>query len=53
MMVQAYLGGVQSKIKQQFPCAIYTHCMAHRLNLIVVDLCKGIMVLISLRLIKQ
>lgn len=39
----------QSKIRQQFPCA--THCMAHRLNLIVVDMCKGIKVLISLRLL--
>ncbi|CAI6372425.1 unnamed protein product [Macrosiphum euphorbiae] len=32
------LGGVQAKIKQLYPCAIYTHCMAHRLNLVVVDM---------------
>ncbi|KAL4101261.1 hypothetical protein QTP88_021281 [Uroleucon formosanum] len=36
------LGGVQAKIKEHYPCAIYTHCMAHRLNLVVVDMCKGI-----------
>ncbi|XP_060881711.1 zinc finger MYM-type protein 1-like [Metopolophium dirhodum] len=48
-VMAGHLGGVQAKIKQQFPCAIYTHCMAHRLNLIVVDMCKGIKVLISLR----
>eukprot|EP00102_Acyrthosiphon_pisum_P013760 XP_008183460.1 PREDICTED: zinc finger MYM-type protein 1-like [Acyrthosiphon pisum] len=41
-VMAGHLGGVQAKIKQQFPCAIYTHCMAHRLNLIVVDMCKGI-----------
>lgn len=38
------LNGVQAKIKQYFPCAIYTHCMAHRLNLVVLDMCKGIKV---------
>ncbi|KAL4131560.1 hypothetical protein QTP88_008853 [Uroleucon formosanum] len=41
-VMSGHLGGIRSKIKQQFPCAIYTHCMAHRLNLIVVDMCKGI-----------
>lgn len=38
------LGGVQAKIKEIHPYAIYTHCMAHRLNLVVVDMCKGIKV---------
>jgi hypothetical protein len=27
-VMSGHLGGVQSKIKQQFPCAIYIHCMA-------------------------
>ncbi|XP_060872929.1 zinc finger MYM-type protein 1-like isoform X1 [Metopolophium dirhodum] len=36
------LGGVQAKIKEKYPNAIYTHCMAHRLNLVVVDMCKGV-----------
>jgi len=38
------LNGVQSKIKDFYPCAIYTHCMAHRLNVVVVDTCKNIKV---------
>lgn len=36
--------GVQDKIKNRFPYAIYTHCMAHRMNLIVIDMCKIIKV---------
>lgn len=32
--------GVQAKIKDKFPYAIYTHCMAHRINLVVIDTCK-------------
>lgn len=32
--------GVQAKIKNKFPYAIYTHCMAHRINLVVIDMCK-------------
>lgn len=32
--------GVQAKIKTKFPHAIYIHCMAHRVNLIVIDMCK-------------
>ncbi|KAL4135611.1 hypothetical protein QTP88_007209 [Uroleucon formosanum] len=29
--------GLQNKIKSQYPYAIYTHCMAHKMNLIVLD----------------
>ncbi|XP_015372026.1 PREDICTED: uncharacterized protein LOC107167484 [Diuraphis noxia] len=32
--------GVQQKVKLKHPYAIYTHCMAHRVNLIVIDMCK-------------
>lgn len=32
--------GVQQKIKIRYPEAIYIHCMAHRMNLIVLDMCK-------------
>ncbi|KAE9522565.1 hypothetical protein AGLY_017035, partial [Aphis glycines] len=31
---------LQNKIKNQYPYAIYTHCMAHKMNLIVIDMCK-------------
>lgn len=34
--------GVQSKIREKYPIAIYTHCMAHRLNLAIVDACNDI-----------
>ncbi|XP_027854499.2 zinc finger protein 862-like [Aphis gossypii] len=33
-------GGVQTKLKQIYPYAKYTHCMAHKLNLVIVDTCK-------------
>ncbi|XP_050540735.1 zinc finger MYM-type protein 1-like [Daktulosphaira vitifoliae] len=32
--------GVQAKIQNKYPYAVYTHCMAHRINLVVVDMCK-------------
>lgn len=41
------MNGVQAKIKEKHPAAVYTHCMAHRLNLVVVDTCKSIKVLVS------
>lgn len=47
------LNGVQAKIRQKYPCAFFTHCMAHRLNLVVVDMCKGIKVNILFRKIKM
>ncbi|KAL4083626.1 hypothetical protein QTP88_028942, partial [Uroleucon formosanum] len=34
-VMSGHFNGVQSKIKDFYPCAIYTHCMAHRLNLVV------------------
>ncbi|CAI6365209.1 unnamed protein product [Macrosiphum euphorbiae] len=36
-VMSGHLRGVQSRIKEHYPYAIYTHCMAHRLNLVVVD----------------
>jgi len=38
--------GVQEKIQTEYPYAIYTHCMAHKLNLVVVNLCKEIKVFV-------
>lgn len=34
--------GVQQKIREVAPKAIYVHCYAHRLNLVLVDVCKDI-----------
>lgn len=36
--------GVQQKIRSQHPEAIYINCMSHRMNLIVLDMCKIIKV---------
>lgn len=34
--------GVQARIREINPCAIYTHCCAHRLNLVLVDCCRSV-----------
>lgn len=34
--------GVQYRIRELAPCAIYTHCCAHRLNLVLVDCSKSL-----------
>lgn len=39
--------GIQAKIKNTFPYAIFTHCMAHRMNLVIMDMCKHLKVNIS------
>lgn len=36
--------GVQAKIQFKYPKAIYTHCMVHRVNLVVIDMCKFVKV---------
>ncbi len=33
--------GLQARIKDIVPWALYVHCYAHKLNLIVVDACKA------------
>ena len=43
-VISGQLGGVQTLMKEHYPYAIYIHCVAHRLNLIVVDTCKNIIV---------
>ena len=32
--------GVQSNIRKDHPPAFYIHCMAHKLNLVLVEACK-------------
>lgn len=36
--------GVQTKMKEYYSNAIYIHCMANRINLVVIDTCKSIKV---------
>ncbi|KAL4112638.1 hypothetical protein QTP88_016386 [Uroleucon formosanum] len=52
IVAQSY-DGVQAKIKEHYSCSIYTHCMAHRLNLVVVDLYKEIKVIFKIFIIIQ
>lgn len=39
-------GGVQTKLKKTYPYAIYIHCMAHKLNLVILDTCKHLKVIL-------
>ena len=36
------VSGIQQRIRESAPMAIYVHCYAHRLNLVLVDVCKSI-----------
>lgn len=40
-VMSGHVNGVQTKLRQDHPSAIYIHCMAHKLNLILVDACKA------------
>jgi hypothetical protein len=35
-------GGVQKLFRESHPCAIYVHCYAHKLNLVICAACKAI-----------
>ncbi|XP_029348294.1 zinc finger MYM-type protein 1-like [Acyrthosiphon pisum] len=42
-VMSGHIGGVQAKLKIVHPpakCAVYVHCMAHKINLVVIDMCK-------------
>ena len=39
-VMSGQVSGVQARIKASAELAIYVHCYAHRLNLVVVDCCK-------------
>jgi len=41
-VMSGHSSGVQAKIKDDAKWAIYVHCYAHRLNLVVVDSCKAV-----------
>lgn len=45
--MSGFMRGAQAKLREVYPQAknaIYVHCMAHRLNLVVVDMCKHLKV---------
>jgi hypothetical protein len=35
------VNGVQTKMKEKYKWALFVHCLAHRLNLVIVDLLKA------------
>lgn len=37
--------GVQQKIREHYPKALYIHCLAHKLNLVVCNTCNSIKIL--------
>lgn len=39
------VSGVQQKIREHYPEALYIHCLAHKLNLVVCNTCSSIKVL--------
>lgn len=39
------VSGVQQKIREHYPEAVYIHCLAHKLNLVVCNTCSSIKVL--------
>ncbi|XP_030834454.1 zinc finger MYM-type protein 1-like [Strongylocentrotus purpuratus] len=41
-VMSGHLSGVQARLKEHFPNAQYVHCHAHRLNLVLVDMCKNV-----------
>lgn len=41
-VMSGHLSGVQARIKEYSEMALYVHCYAHRLNLVVVDCCKSV-----------
>jgi len=43
-VMSGHTGGVQAKLKEIHPKAIYVHCMAHKLNLVVIDMYKHLKV---------
>lgn len=46
-LMSGSVGGVQTKFRQSHPSAsqaVYVHCMAHKLNLVIIDMCKHLKV---------
>lgn len=41
-VMSGHLNGLQKKIKEKAPLAVFVHCLAHRLNLVLQQSCKKI-----------
>jgi hypothetical protein len=40
-VMSGHISGVQARMREKYKSAIFVHCMAHRLNLVIVDLLKA------------
>jgi len=49
-VMSGQFNGVQQKIKTQHPEAIYIHCMAHKVNLLIMDMCKVVKVFVNINI---
>jgi len=47
-MMLGHTGGVQTKLKEIHLKAVYVHCMAHKLNLVVIDMCTHLKVRLNI-----
>lgn len=39
-VMSGHVSGVQTRIRAAYPVAMYFHCLAHKLNLVLVDACR-------------
>lgn len=39
-LMSGHVNGIQQKLRQDHISAVYIHCMAHTLHLVLVDVCK-------------
>ena len=40
VIMSGHVTGVQQRMKDDHPFAMYVHCMAHKLNLVLMECCK-------------
>lgn len=41
-VMSGHVSGVQARIRDTYTCAVYIHCHAHRLNLVIVDVARQV-----------
>lgn len=41
-VMAGHINGVQTKIREVYPEATYFHCVAHKLNLVIIGMCKNV-----------
>lgn len=41
-VMSGHVSGVQTRVREKYPEAIYSHCLAHKLNLVLVSARKNV-----------